>query len=132
MECAFCKIYNQKLPAKIIYQDNILSCFLPRNMEVYGDLLVIPNKHFENIFDIPEEELTHIIKFTKKISLHLKECLGATGINILHASGKSAQQSVPHFHIHIFPRFDNDSLDTWPKLEKKEYDKDEILTKIKF
>ena len=95
MECAFCKIYNQKLPAKIIYQDNILSCFLPRNMEVYGHLLVIPNKHFENIFDIPEEELTHIIKFTKKISLHLKECLGATGINILHASGKSAQQSVP-------------------------------------
>lgn len=132
MECAFCKIYNQKLPAKIIYQDNILSCFLPRNMEVYGHPLVIPNKHFENIFDIPEEELTHIIKFTKKISLHLKECLGATGINILHASGKSAQQSVPHFHIHIFPRFDNDSLDTWPKLEKKEYDKDEILTKIKF
>ena len=54
MECAFCKIYNQKLPAKIIYQDNILSCFLPRNMEVYGHLLVIPNKHFENIFDIPE------------------------------------------------------------------------------
>lgn len=91
MECTFCKIYNQKLPAKIIYQDNILSCFLPRNMEVYGHLLVIPNKHFENIFDIPEEELTHIIKFTKKISLHLKECLGATGINILHASGKSAQ-----------------------------------------
>lgn len=40
---------------------------LPRNMEVYGHLLVIPNKHFENIFDIPEEELTHIIKFTKKI-----------------------------------------------------------------
>ena len=35
-------------------------------MEVYGHLLVIPNKHFENIFDIPEEELTHIIKFTKK------------------------------------------------------------------
>lgn len=34
MECAFCKIYNQKLPAKIIYQDNILSCFLPRNMEL--------------------------------------------------------------------------------------------------
>ena len=56
MECAFCKIYNQKLPAKIIYQNNILSCFLPRNMEVYGHLLVIPNKHFENIFDIPEEE----------------------------------------------------------------------------
>ncbi|WP_366921383.1 HIT domain-containing protein, partial [uncultured Fusobacterium sp.] len=53
------------------------------------------------------------MKFAPKISLHFKERLGATGINILHASGKSAQQSVPHFHIHIFPRFDDDGLDTW-------------------
>ncbi len=132
MDCVFCKICAKELPGKIIYQDNILSCFLPRKMEVYGHLLIVPNKHYENIFDIPEEELTHIIKFAKKISLHLKEWLGATGINILHASGKSAQQSVFHFHIHIFPRFDNDGLDTWPKLEKKEYNSDEVLAKIKF
>ncbi len=132
MECVFCKVCAQELTAKIIYQDKILSCFLPRTMEVYGHLLIVPNKHYENIFDIPEEELTQIIKFAKRISLHLKERLGATGINILHASGKSAQQSVSHFHIHIFPRFDNDGLDAWPKLEKKDYDSDELLAKIKF
>lgn len=66
MDCVFCKICTQKLPAKIIYQDNILSCFLPKEMEVYGHLLIVPNKHYENIFDIPEKELTHIIKFAKK------------------------------------------------------------------
>ncbi len=106
------------------FRENYLSrydlvLFFTQKMEVYGHSLIVPNKHYENIFDIPEEELTHIIKFAQKISLHLKERLGTTGINILHASGKSAQQSVSHFHIHIFPRFDNDGLDTWPKLEKK-------------
>lgn len=106
--------------------------FYPEKWRPIGHSLIVPNKHYENIFDIPEEELTHIIKFAKKISLHFKERLGATGINILHACGKSAQQSVLHFHIHIFPRFDNDGLDTWPKLEKKEYDGDEVLAKIKF
>lgn len=132
MDCVFCKICLKELPSKIIFQDKIISCFLPRNMEVYGHLLIVPNNHYENIFEIPENELTHIISFAKKMSLRLKEKLGATGINILHASGKSAQQSVPHFHIHIFPRFDNDGLDTWPKLEKKEFDGDEVLAKIKF
>lgn len=132
MDCVLCKICSKELPGRIIYQDDVISCFLPRNMEVYGHLLIVPNNHYENIFDIPEKELSHITKFIKKISLHLKDKLGASGINILHASGKSAQQSVFHFHIHIFPRFDNDGLDTWPKLDKKEFDGDEVLNKIKF
>lgn len=132
MDCVFCKICSKELPGKIIYQDDVISCFLPRKMEVYGHLLIVPNNHYENIFDIPENELSSIMKFTKKMSLHLKAKLGASGVNLLHASGKSAQQSVLHFHIHIFPRFDNDGLDTWPKLDKKEYDVDEILSKIKF
>lgn len=132
MDCIFCKICSKELPGRIIYQDDTISCFLPRNMEVYGHLLIVPNNHYENIFDIPEKELCHITKFIKKMSLHLRDKLGASGINILHASGKSAQQSVFHFHIHIFPRFDNDALDTWPKLEKMEFDADEVLAKIKF
>lgn len=83
MDCVFCKICAKELPEKMIYQDTILSCFLPRKMDVYGHSLIVPNKHYENIFDIPEEELTHIIKFAQKISLHFKERLGATGIKLL-------------------------------------------------
>ena len=130
MDCIFCKICAHEAFGRIVYQDNIVSCFLPLNMEVYGHLLVVPNKHYENIFDIPETELEYIIKFTKRISLALQKSLNATGVNILHASGKSAQQSVPHFHIHIFPRFDNDGIDAWPKIEKQQYDADEILQKL--
>lgn len=132
MECVFCKICTHELPGAIIYQDNIITCFLPQKMEVYGHLLIVPNNHYENIFDIPDAELSHITKFAKKISLRLKEKLGATGINILHASGKSAQQSISHFHIHIFPRFENDGLDTWPKIENQEYNTEEVIAKIKF
>ncbi|MBP5615120.1 MAG: HIT domain-containing protein [Alphaproteobacteria bacterium] len=131
MDCIFCKICAHEAFARIVYQDDVVSCFLPKEIEVYGHLLIVPNQHYETIFEIPEKELTHIMTVAKRISLSLKKSINATGVNILHASGKSAQQSVPHFHIHIFPRFDNDGLDTWPKIEKQQYDADEILKKIK-
>jgi len=57
--------------------------------------------------------------------------IGASGMNILHASGKDSQQSVPHFHFHIFPRFKDDGLDTWPKMEKKDFNAEEIWEKLK-
>jgi len=51
-------------------------------------------------------------------------------VNLLHASGVSALQSVPHLHIHLIPRFDDDGLDAWPKFPALQYDKDELLEKL--
>ncbi len=52
-------------------------------------------------------------------------------MNVLHASGKDGQQSVFHFHFHLFPRFKDDGLDTWPQLPKKDFDADEMWQKLK-
>lgn len=52
---------------------------------------------------------------SKELSQKYQMEFDATGINILHASGKDAQQSVFHFHIHIVPRYPNDGLDLWIK-----------------
>lgn len=41
----------------------------------------------------------------------------ATGINLLHAAGKDAQQSVFHFHFHLIPRHAGDGMDWWVKKE---------------
>lgn len=57
--------------------------------------------------------------------------MGATGINVLNASGKSAQQSVFHIHFHIVPRFDNDKKDLWFHGENTEsIDLEEIYSRI--
>jgi len=64
--------------------------------------------------------LHHIVDTIKTISQKLKEKFNAEGINILHASGKVAQQSCFHFHFHLIPRYKDDGLDTWPKTGYKE------------
>ena len=128
--CIFCKIINEKEALKI-YEDEKTVCLLDINPISYGHCLIIPKKHFKNIFDISEEYLREVISTSKKVSKLIKQKLNATGVNILHASGKSAQQSVFHFHLHLVPRYKNDGLDTWPKSDYKEKSLKEVYQKIK-
>lgn len=112
-ECIFCKIINNQLPLQIVFESHQTLGIIPKESVSKGHTLLIPKKHFENIFDINKEVLKEIIISTKKLSILLVDKFNATGINILHASGKDAQQSVIHFHLHLIPRYPNDGLDLW-------------------
>lgn len=130
MDCIFCKIIRNEIPSLKVFEDEHCLCIIPKNMEVYGHTLIIPKQHYANIFDIEANKLEHLISIAQKLSLHFQKKLGATGINLLHASGKDAGQSIEHFHFHIFPRFKDDNLDAWPKLPSNNFDKKEALKKI--
>ena len=126
VKCIFCEIVEKKATARIIAENDGALCFLILEPLTKGHCLVVPKKHFTDIFDIDESSLSEVAALAKEMSLLLKKKLGATGVNILHASGKSAQQSVFHFHLHIVPRFENDGLDAWPKSEYKELSLDDV------
>jgi histidine triad (HIT) family protein len=129
--CIFCKIARGEMPSRKVYENKKVIAFLDVNPISKGHVLVIPKKHFKNIFDIDEAYLKEIMLVSKKISQLLKNKLNAEGVNILHASGKEAQQSVFHFHIHIIPRYKGDKLDTWPKSNYKELNFEELAKKLK-
>ena len=129
--CIFCKIISKQVPSYVVDENEYAIAILPKNMECFGHTLVIPKKHFENIFDIDDDYAKELILFTKNLALRYKNNLWATGVNILNASWKDAQQSVPHLHFHIIPRFPNDNMDTWPKFEKYEWNHEIDLQKIR-
>ena len=58
--CIFCQIVNGKIPAEKIYEDNNTLAFLDINPLCRGHVLVIPKKHYENIFDLPSKELINL------------------------------------------------------------------------
>lgn len=115
MACVFCRIINKELPSTIIYEDDIVIALVPKETVSIGHTLLIPKQHFENIFDVEENVFSHFSKVMKKLSVDLVKEHSATGINILNASGKDAQQSVQHLHFHLVPRYSNDGLDMWIK-----------------
>ncbi|MFZ2310819.1 MAG: HIT family protein [Patescibacteria group bacterium] len=119
--CIFCKIIKGEAEVKKIYEDDFVLAFATRGPVSEGHTLVIPKEHCENILDISAESLAKVMEVTRNLSLKMKTEVGATGVNVLHAAGADAQQSVFHFHLHIVPRFPDDGLDLWFKagIEKK-------------
>jgi histidine triad (HIT) family protein len=114
-ECIFCKIIDKQAPARIFYEDKRIIAFEPLNKVSKGHTLVVPKRHSKDIYDIPEGYLEKLVVVSKRLSLELSKENKATGINLLNANGKDAQQSVFHFHLHLIPRYPNDGLDLWVK-----------------
>lgn len=112
-DCIFCKIARKESDALILYEDEFIIAFLDIHPVSKGHLLVVPKEHFENIFEATDEILSKINVACKKMGQLCKDRLGATGVNILNASGKDAQQSVFHIHYHVVPRFKDDNIDLW-------------------
>lgn len=125
--CTFCKIIDGSETAQIVYKDENVIAFFPRTMNVKGHIIIAPVQHFINFFDIQEDVLYSLMDKIKFLSNHCQKRLGAEGINLLHASGESAQQSISHFHFHLLPRFKNDNLDAWPKLHVWDGDSEDLL-----
>ena len=113
-DCIFCKIIKGEIPSFKIYEDENVYAFLDIKRDTIGHTLVVPKKHFVNVLDCDDEYLSAVAVAVKKISRHFVENCGFSGVNLINASGVSAQQTVFHLHFHIIPRTDEDGLDTWP------------------
>ncbi len=111
--CIFCKIINKEVPAEIIFENDDFLAFTPLEKVSVGHTLVIPKKHFNDIFVLSGKFLEQQMKVIQQISEYLVKENNATGINILNANGIDAQQSVFHLHFHLVPRYKNDNLDLW-------------------
>lgn len=109
--CIFCKIIDGEIPSTTIYEDDVVKCILDLSQAGVGHTLVIPKKHFANVLEIDPDTFAYAMKIAKKIAEALKKTFNCDGINILNNCGEAAGQTVFHLHIHVIPRFFNDTVD---------------------
>lgn len=115
----FCKIINGEIPSYTIYEDQVVKVFLDVNPSHNGHTLIVPKEHYENLFDIDEEALNHILKVSKKIALLLKERLYYDGITL--CQNNMYGQEVKHYHLHLIPKYK----------EEKKLSIEEVYEKLK-
>jgi histidine triad (HIT) family protein len=125
MDCIFCKIVTGEIPAVKVLDEELVLGFMDINPASRGHLLVIPKRHAENIFEISEGDLTAAMKAVRKCARAAREALKADGVTVLQLNGKASGQVVPHLHIHVMPRWENDGL-TVSSWEMKPGDMEQI------
>ena len=117
-DCLFCKIARKEVDSKILYEDENIMVIMDAYPDTDGHTLVIPKKHYEDIYSIDSEVLLKIIETGKKYATKLMTTLDKSALTFLVNYGDS--QAIKHFHLHLLPDFMQKSQE----LRKEEiYDK---------
>ncbi|WP_199624818.1 HIT family protein [Paenibacillus alkalitolerans] len=131
-DCIFCKIVNGEAKSWKVYEDEHAHAFLDINPVNEFHTLVIPKQHYENIFDITENDLLNVMSVVKKVVTLYNEKLGIKHVQIINSSGSEAQQDVFHIHFHIVPRYNGDNQDIKWITHKEWHEKfNDLLNKLK-
>lgn len=123
--CAFCTLHAAEPapdpgtgigagPPAWVAREELAMAFAPLDQLAPGHTLVAPTAHAADLFAIAPADLAAVTDLTRRLAATMRTALGAEGVNVLHASGPVAEQSVPHLHLHVVPRWSDDGLSTWP------------------
>lgn len=115
-ECPFCEIVQREDPdAREVYRDEHVVAFFPLEPATLGHTLVVPRHHIPDIWSLDDELARHLGVATTRLSQVVKHVLRPEGLNVIQSNGRAATQTVFHLHVHIVPRWSNDSVGRiWP------------------
>jgi histidine triad (HIT) family protein len=117
--CPFCLIIQgienehvYSVASDVIHQDEHVTALIssqqwPNNP---GHALVIPNQHFENIYDLSVELGGKIYRVAQQIALAMKTIYSCDGVSTRQHNEPDGNQDVWHYHLHVFPRYAGDNL----------------------
>ncbi|HOI47546.1 MAG TPA: HIT family protein [Bacilli bacterium] len=108
--CVFCKIVAKEIPASILYEDESSIAFLDISQVTKGHTLIVPKNHVENLYNLSEQDATHLLLVASKLANVLRKTYQLEGLNMINNNGLLAGQTVNHFHIHLLPRYQVDEL----------------------
>ena len=112
-DCIFCKIAKGEIPSSTLYEDDDFRVILDMGPATRGHALLLPKKHYANLFELDDEVAGKVLKTAKKVAGQMKNALHADGFNLVQNNGEAAGQTVFHFHMHLIPRYEGDQAGTF-------------------
>ena len=122
--CPFCLLFQgithehvYSLQSDIIYHDDVVTALVsshqwPNNP---GNVIVVPNQHFENIYDLPLRYALDIHRVVKRLAFAMKQVYACDGVSTRQHNEPAGNQDVWHYHLHITPRYQNDNFYASPR-----------------
>ncbi|KAJ1684615.1 hypothetical protein LUZ63_020370 [Rhynchospora breviuscula] len=109
-DCLFCGIVAGDVPGTRVAEDEATYAFMDINPATPGHLLVVPKRHSADLLEIDPADLSAVTLAAQRIAAVARAELGADGVNLLNCCGADAWQTVFHFHLHVIPRYADDTM----------------------
>lgn len=107
--------------ADLVFRDDLvtvwINSFWIKGSE--GHVIIVPNEHFENIYDLSEKVGHRIFEISKVVSNAIKQTYDCDGITLRQNNEPAGDQHAFHYHLHVFPRYKGDNFNQ--ELTKKSY-----------
>jgi histidine triad (HIT) family protein len=116
--CPFCLLIQgiksehvYSIQSDIVYYDDAITALIsshqwPNN---HGNVIIVPNEHFENIYDLPLRYAHDIHKMAKRLAIAMKMVYSCDGVSTRQHNEPAGNQDVWHYHLHVTPRYKNDN-----------------------
>lgn len=143
--CPLCSLIsgkdNERVYSKqtdIVYKDDFVTAFIASHplKNNPGLVMIVPNKHYENLYDMPDDILARVHQLSKRVSIAIRNVFPNCKGNVLRQHNEPVEeakckgQDVLHYHLHIMPRYSDDKMyeyvedgERWmmPQEERKHY-----------
>jgi histidine triad (HIT) family protein len=100
-DCIFCKIVNKEIPAKIVYEDDVILAFNDLAPQAPVHVLIITKTHIDSLDQVAldnMEELGWLLTKVKDIASMLDL---ENGYRLVCNCGEDGMQTVNHLHFHL-------------------------------
>ena len=124
--CPFCEIAAEADHERIIAQNDLAFVIRDGYPVSQGHTLIIPKRHVGSFFEVTEQERQALLHLLDEAKVGVEIDYAPAGYNIGINDGPAAGQTVPHLHMHLIPRYEEEGKDPrggvrWVVPEKADY-----------
>ncbi len=130
-ETVFQRIIAGEIPSAKVYEDESVYAFMDAGQVNPGHVLLALKRPAETILDLSDDEAAAVFTAAAKIARAVEQAFAPAGITVLQANRPAGWQTVPHFHLHILPRHEDDGVTLgWPRKEPAPSELQELAARI--
>ena len=104
VHCPFCAWLVEGSRTRV-YQDASTFAEVDQRQPHQGHVLVMPTRHVENVFELDDAIAAAVMRTTVNVARAVRDAFHPDGVSLWQSNGRGAHQEVPHFHMHVMPRW---------------------------
>lgn len=109
--CTLCDLVARTIPVSVAYEDSTIFAFMDIKPVNYGHVVIIPKRHIVYLAELDEDTGAELFKVTMRVAQAVRRSdVKCEAVNLFLADGEAAGQEEFHVHMHVIPRYRDDTF----------------------